>query len=342
MVLMERKLKNGKRRFQVRVRIRGVDRSRTLRSRSEALRWANDQERTILLGLDSALGQSQQRTFEQMIDRYVLHVLPRKSFNTQRQQYQQLMFWRQLVGKVKLIDVGPEMISDAKRVLGDRGNGTINQYLATLNAVYVVARKEWRWCDSNPLESVKRMTRPQGRVRFLSDEERQRLLFYCQLSRCSALYPIVVITLSTAPRKSEIRTIKWADYDQRNHRIYLNETKNGERRSLPLFGIARELMIERFKLRHLGDVYVFPSPHGDHPIDFRRSWEKAVAKAKISNFHFHDLRHSAASYLAMQGTTSGQLAEVLGHKTLAMVKRYSHFNTANIDATVQRMNSAMM
>jgi integrase len=111
---------------------------------------------------------------------------------------------------------------------------------------------------------------------------------------------------------------------------------------LPLFGKAREVMSELYcSCRPPGQVHVFPSPFGDWPIDFRYSWEKALAKAKVENFHFHDLRHSAASYLAMQGATSGQIAEMLGQKTLAMVKRYSHFNTANIDATVERMNRAM-
>ena len=342
MVLTVRQLKNGKRRYHVRVRLRGVDRSKTLRKKAEALRWAAVQERDIMLGHDSALEQSGQRTFGQMIDRYVAEVLTRKGFNTQRQQYQQLMFWKNYIGKAKLVDVKQDMISDAKRLLFGRSNGTINQYLAVLNTVYVMARREWRWCEVNPLEMVSRMDKPKPRVRYLSDEERQRLLFFCKVSRCRSLYPIVIITISTAPRKTEIRTIRWSDYDYRHHRIYLDETKTGERRSLPLYGQARTIMAELFKQRQPGAVYAFPSPHGDHPVDFRHSWEKAVAKAKVSNFHFHDLRHSAASYLAMQGATSGQIAEVLGHKTLNMVKRYSHFNTANIDATVERMNRAMM
>lgn len=341
MVLSCKIQKDGKRRYQVRVRLRGVDKTRSFRKKAEALRWGASLERDVLLGLESALGQSRCRTFHQMIDRYMREVLPRKAFNTQRQQHQQLTFWRGFLGNVALDKIGPEEISGAKWVLGDRSNGTINQYLATLNTVFTMARKEWRWCEVNPVEAVKRLDKPCGRVRFLSDDERQRLLFFCQLSSCKALFPIVVITLSTAPRKGEIRCVRWADYDHRNHRIYLDETKTGERRSLPLYGQARQLMADLFGARKIGDVHVFQSPFGDWPVDFRRSWERAVSKAKVDNFHFHDLRHSAASYLAMQGATSGQIAEVLGHKTLAMVKRYSHFNTANIDATVERMNRAM-
>lgn len=328
----------GRRRYQARIRLKGVDRSKTFRRKAEALQWGADQERTILLGLSSALEQSKGRTFHQMIDRYLKEVLVRKSFNTQRQQHQQLMFWRGFIGNVPLIDVGSDVIGEAKWILQERSDGTINQYLSALNAVYTLARKEWRWCDVNPVEFVRRMVRPVGRVRYLSDDERQRLLFYCQLSACKLLLPIVVITLSTAPRKAEITTVKWTDYDFRNHRIYLDETKNGERRSLPLYGQARQIMAKLYQEREPGAIYAFPSPNGDWPIDFRHSWRSAVSKAKIENFHFHDLRHSAASYLAMQGATSGQIAEILGHKTLAMVKRYSHFNTANIDATVERMN----
>ena len=63
------------------------------------------------------------------------------------------------------------------------------------------------------------------------------------------------------------------------------------------------------------------------PYAFRTSWEKALKAAEINDFRFHDLRHSCASYLAMDGATLLEIADVLGHKTLAMVKRYSHLSS---------------
>ena len=64
----------------------------------------------------------------------------------------------------------------------------------------------------------------------------------------------------------------------------------------------------------------------------------AGRSAAIENFRFHDLRHSAASYLAMGGASLAEIAEILGHKTLQMVKRYSHLSNAHVSSVVSKMN----
>jgi len=69
-----------------------------------------------------------------------------------------------------------------------------------------------------------------------------------------------------------------------------------------------------------------------------KAWLTAIEKAGIDNFHFHDLRHSCASYLAMNGASLAEIAEVLGHKTLQMVKRYAHLSEQHTLGVVERMN----
>ena len=120
--------------------------------------------------------------------------------------------------------------------------------------------------------------------------------------------------------------------------MFLHETKNGERRVIPLQGLALSLMKEHAKVRSLHCNFVFPSASKCQPIDIRTAWENALKKAKIGNFRFHDLRHSAASYLAMNGATLAEIAEVLGHKTLQMVKRYAHLSEAHTSSVVENMN----
>ena len=80
---------------------------------------------------------------------------------------------------------------------------------------------------------------------------------------------------------------------------------------------------------------------GTQPMCKCRAWGNAVERAGIANFRFHDLRHSAASYLAMNGASLAEIAEVLGHKTLAMVKRYAHLTEAHTKSVVERMNRAV-
>ncbi len=136
----------------------------------------------------------------------------------------------------------------------------------------------------------------------------------------------------------EILNLIWSDIDFERQVIILHETKNGERRVLPVQGFALSLMKAHAKVRNLHCDYVFPSKKKCQPIDIRTSWENALAKSKIEDFRFHDLRHSAASYLAMNGASLAEIAEVLGHKTLQMVKRYAHLSEAHTSTVIASMN----
>jgi integrase len=100
-------------------------------------------------------------------------------------------------------------------------------------------------------------------------------------------------------------------------------------------------MQQHAKVRRLVTLLVFPNPTGTRPANIRAAWQGAVRRAGIENFRFHDLRHSAASYLAMSGASLHEIAEVLGHKTLAMVKRYAHLTEAHTRSVVERMNRAV-
>ena len=111
-------------------------------------------------------------------------------------------------------------------------------------------------------------------------------------------------------------------------------TKNGETRSVPIVKHSHLLLSEQSKVRRIDTKLLFPgprSPFGDvRPCSIRTAWESALSKAEISEFRFHDLRHSCASYLAMNGASATDIAEVLGHKTLQMVMRYAHLELTPI------------
>ena len=91
------------------------------------------------------------------------------------------------------------------------------------------------------------------------------------------------------------------------------------------------------------EAFLFPSEDdAETPVEIRKAWETALKRAKVTDFKFHDLRHTAASYLAMAGATAPEIAEILGHKSLQMVKRYSHFNKAHIAKLMVRMSSSRL
>lgn len=341
--MMKCTLLSGESRYRVRVRLRGRAASKTFRKKALAERWAAKQERLILLNDLDAVEQSTVRTLAEAVERYARENLPQKSLNTSKQQHQQLQWWLAQLGDVPLATITTPRVSLAKGVLFRTSSaGTVNNYLAALSHLFTTAVKEWQWAEKNPVTNVQKMRAPRGRDRWLSDAEREALLFYCRTSRSCHLYAIVVLALSTAPRKQELRTIRLDQVDIERRRIYLDDTKNGDRRPLILFGEALRIMADIIRNKRPGQIYCFPSPETERrPIDFRYSWEQALEKAEIANFCFHDLRHSAASYLARQGATLPEIAEILGHKTFAMVKRYAHLTDSHTEKVVARMNQAI-
>jgi len=191
------------------------------------------------------------------------------------------------------------------------------------------------------MSKVRREKEPGGRVRFLSNDERERLLTACKESVNTYLYPIVTIAISTGARYGEIMKLTWDDVDFERQRIILKDTKNGSTRAVPLAGLAFDEMKALSKVRRIDTKLIFASRNSkgkEKPVLIRTSWETALRKAGIENFHFHDLRHTAASYLAMSGATLAEIAEVLGHKTLQMVKRYAHLSEQHVLSVVERMN----
>lgn len=201
-----------------------------------------------------------------------------------------------------------------------------------------MAEREWGWLDDSPMRKVRKPTEPRGRVRFLNDDERNQLLQACRNSNNYKLYPIVVLAISTGMRQGEILNLRWPDVDLKTGFAILHETKNGERRRVPIIGHSLDELREYAKVRRLDSDLVFPGETGK-PAEIRRPWLAALTEAGIDDFRFHDLRHTAASYLAMNGATPGEIAEVLGHKTLAMVKRYAHLSENHVRNTVAAMNS---
>jgi hypothetical protein len=333
--------------YRVKVRLRGhPEQNATFARKTDAKNWAQNTESSIRDGRHFKTVEAKRHTLSELIDRYIRDVLPTKP-KSQKKQQAQLLWWKKAIGSYSLADIRPALIAEQRDALLReqtarkklRSPSTVVRYLAALSHAFSIAIKEFGWVEINPVLRISKPKEPRGRVRFLSDDERTRLLKAAKESASPHLYLIIVLCLSTGARKMEIVGLKWHAVDLQRGIIILHETKNNERRVLPITGHALALMNEHSKLRFLDSDFVFPSPN-DHkrPIDIQTAWKRILAKAEISNFRFHDLRHSAASYLAMNGASLAEIAEVLGHKTLQMVKRYAHLSDAHTATVVARMN----
>lgn len=344
--ICERIAQDGSLHYQVKIRLKGYPvETATFDRKKAALRWVQATEAAMREGRHFRTSEAKRRTVGELIDRYLRDILPTKA--SSRKQQAQYAWWKEQLGALTLADLTPALIADYRDRLaqGVTPSGkkatpaTQVRYLAALSHALTVAVREWGWLEDNPMRKVRRPTEPRGRVRFLSDAERKALLTACRESENRLLYPVVVLALATGARQGEILGLRWQDVDFGRGVARLEQTKNGERRALPLTGHALKVLREHAKIRRLNTALVFPSASGKTPASLRKPWEAALRQAKIEDFRFHDLRHSCASYLAMNGATPSEIAGVLGHKTLAMVKRYAHLSDQHLSGVVSRMNA---
>jgi integrase len=348
--LESRRSADGAVSWRVRVRIKGQPEVTASFSRkTDAARWAQATEASIRERRYFKHSEASKHSVAEMIERFLEHEMARLP-KVRRMMTHQLKWWRAELGPHLLIDLTPARVATARDKLKLRRTrtgapitpATINRYLAALSIVCGTAVREWGWLDDNPLRKVKKLTEPRERVRFLSEDERGRLLVACRRSVNPYLYLIVVLALSTGARKQEILGLRWAAVDLKRGQLALLHTKNGERRTVPVTGLALELLIAHAKVRRLDTDLVFPSfKKRQRPIVIEDPWHKAMTSAGIEDFRFHDLRHSTASYLAMNGASLLEIAAVLGHKTLAMVKRYAHLSEAHTRHVVADMTRRM-
>lgn len=346
----KRTSKDGKTSYRVKIRLKGFpSQSATFERLTDAKKWVQLTESAIREGRHFKTTEAKRHTLAELIERYCRDVLPGKK--SARDQERQLKWWKVELGSFTLADISPSLLAEYRDKLGreitvrnkPRSPACVARYLAALSHPLTVAVNEWGWLEDSPMRKVTKPREPRGRVRFLSDDERSRLLKVCKESTNPYLYPVVVLALSTGMRQGEIMGLTWDTVDLNLGRAILHETKNGERRAVAITGHALELLKELSKIRRIDSNLLFP-PHKitpqkpQKPIDLRSPWETALKKAEIEDFHFHDLRHSAASYLVMNGASLAEIAEVLGHKTLQMVKRYAHLSEGHTARVVASMN----
>jgi integrase len=332
----------GKKSFRVMVRLKGAPpETATFTKLTKAKEWAASKESAIREGRHFKTVEGKRRTVADAITRYRENVLPRKKQSSRHSQRRQFEWWGEQLGAYCLADVTPAMIAECRdRLLNDpehrKSSATAVRYMAALSHMFSVAVKEWGWLESNPCQRVQKPKEPRGRVRYLSDDERGRLLAVCRESEHPDLYLVVLLALGTGGRRSEILGLRWPDVDLQRGAVTFTDTKNGDIRTVPVVGESLALLKERSRIHRLDTNKVFLG------TDPRVAWEAAVKAARLEDFTFHSLRHTAASYLAMSGASVAELAAVLGHRTLAMVQRYSHLSEQHTAGVMTRMHEKFL
>lgn len=260
--------------------------------------------------------------------------------DTFRIKYLSEFFKEKFLYEINAKDIERFKMERLNKTVGETGKtispSTVNRELGILRGMFNKA-VAWGKLKANPMKAVQFLREPPGRLRFLETEEIGALL-----SNCSPhLRPIVVLALFTGMRRGEILGLKWRDFDFKRRIITLLDTKNGQKREVPMSEAVNNAILQIKE--HPKSPYVFCDGLGNHRQDIRQSFSTALKKSGITNFHFHDLRHTFASQLVMSGVDLNTVRELLGHKDIAMTLRYSHLAPRHkqhaVDILSEKMDS---
>jgi len=209
---------------------------------------------------------------------------------------------------------------------------TVNRELALLKHMFTKAI-EWGKLMESPAKKVKLLKGEVKRVRFLMPDQVQTVLSNC----ADHLRPIVTVAVHTGMRKGEVLGLRRDQANFDHGIISLFDTKNGERRDIPM----NETVKATLRGIENESPYFFCNEEGEPFGDVKKAFATALRKSGITDFRFHDLRHTFASNLVMAGEDLNAVGELLGHKTSGMTKRYAHLSPTYKKKVVSTLDRIM-
>jgi len=275
-----------------------------------------------------------QVTLQEMSDKYLKNGYSGKNI---QKQTARLQFWVNRYGHKLLTEITRADISRGTYELSATlSNATVNRHKSAISVVFSFACRQYELPD-NPALHIPSLPENNKRIRFLSEAERTRLFGSCRDSQWDKLHLLVLLAITTGARKGELTKLRWSDVDFERQTAFVKTSKNGQPKVLPLTdSVIKELQLFNTKDNSL----IFASTvKPDKPYCFTKPWYKALKDADIEDFRFHDLRHSCASYLAMNGASLLEIASVLGHKQISVTQRYAHISIRHKSSLINRVMS---
>lgn len=315
--------KRGDRQWEVRVRRKGWPvQCQTFETRARAEGWGRQIEAEMDRGSFVPTALSDRTTLGEALERYASEITSAKKGAVQEQC--RIAHWKchpfaaRAMSSIRGHDVAAYRDARLKTV----SPSTVRLELALLSHVFTIARKEWGFGGLiNPVQDVRLPAKSRERDRRLAAGEEERLLSAAAMYR--ELPEIIILALETAMRRSELMGLAWGQVDLRKRIAHLVDSKNGSARLVPLS--SRALSVLSRRPRHI-DGRVFTLSMNFVTVGFTR----ACKRADIKGLRFHDLRHEAVSRLFEKGLNPMQVATISGHKTLQMLKRYTHLRAEDL------------
>lgn len=277
-------------------------------------------------------GIKPERTWQEAVVRYLAVKSSLRSFKDMQRICR---FLDPYLGKLTLSQINGDVIWSVIHGESKKGNkpATINRYLALIRCLLRMARDEWQWIDAFP--KIRMLPGEVERDRWLSRTEAAALIAVCP----PPLAALVRFALATGCRAREITGLEWNRVDLARRTAWLNQTKNGTPRGVPLNQDAVDVLIEQ-----IGKHPRFCFTNKGKPIGWEFAnctWRSVLKKAGIENFRFHDLRHTWASWHRQAGTSCDELKDLGGWKSRQMVDRYAKYSTENLVVAAARIEGSL-
>ena len=277
---------------------------------------------------ESNFGIKPQRSWQEAVVRYLSGKQHLRSIADVRRICRRLDPY---LGELQLREITGDVIWRITQGELKRGNqpATVNRYLATIRNLLHIARDEWQWIEVIP--KIRLLSGEAERDRWLTQDDADRLV----AAAAPHLKALIRFALATGCRAREITGLEWDRVDLKRRTAWLNQTKNGTPRGVPLNRDAVEVL-EAERDKHP----VFCFTYRGEPIAWEMTnsaWHTAIDKAGITDFRFHDLRHTWASWHRQAGTSCDELKDLGGWKSRVMVDRYAKFATEHLTAAAARI-----
>lgn len=328
-------IRQRKGKWQARVRRKGYPPiEKSFSSRQDAEKWARQAESEMDRGIFVDRRAAEQNTFADMLERYKHEVTPSKKGSAEEEIRLEVLA-RSSLGKYSMAALSSVVIANWRNQRLQQVSGsTVNRELNIISSVINTAIREWGIAiPNNPVTTIKRPASNPPRVKRLEPDEEFRLLAQLTVTERESgkftgmqnqwMKPLVLLALETAMRQGELLSLRWEHINLTRRTAHLLTTKNGDSRTVPLSTRAVEILSN---LPHSIDGRVFPLTCGA----VKQAFSRACKRALISDVVFHTLRHEAVSRLFERGLNPMEVAAVSGHKTLAMLKRYTHLRAEDL------------
>ncbi len=314
--------------------------SKTFDTKAEAMQWAAQTEAKWETQSPEQVNHSlsaRDLTLKAALVRYANEVMPSKAQKTINRENGINLWWQRSIWQTTpLPNFTSLQLASAVRALEKEGlsANSIRLYIALISHLYTIARKEWGFTDLvNPVQLIRKPKPGEARDRRLVGNEEERILAACN-AKNPELAGIVTIAIETAMRQGEIFALEWKWIDWTKHTIKLpaEVTKTRKGRTVPLSQRAEAVLLQQKERRRKASHRVWSYQTQD---GIRASFYKALQSIGISDLHFHDLRHEAASRLAEQGNTGAVIQAITGHQTAQMLHRYTHLSGESLVKAVR-------